>query len=273
MESLLVYAGLVLASVGLLCVLKPVAFLRIRTRRRGALLGLAGILLTGLALLLPVRAWHVQGPRTRLDDFIPVAQFGERHSVGIHASRERVERALRTVTADEIRLYRTLTWIRSPRVPWRQTPESILAPSAHEPILTVALRSGFSLLAEEPGREIVLGTVVCCRHARIAAPGDFLRLEQPGYAKAAMNFRLEEKGAAETLLTTETRVFATDPRTARRFATYWRFIYPGSALIRRMWLRAVKERAEGQVAPEARSGNAPRRDPRFAQLTRRLGLP
>jgi len=25
---------------------------------------------------------------------------------------------------------------------------------------------------------------------------------------------------------------------------YWRVIYPGSALIRRMWLRAIKKRAE-----------------------------
>jgi len=31
--------------------------------------------------------------------------------------------------------------------------------------------------------------------------------------------------------------------TRRRFAGYWRIIYPGSALIRRMWLRAVARRA------------------------------
>jgi len=29
-----------------------------------------------------------------------------------------------------------------------------------------------------------------------------------------------------------------------RFAAYWRVIYPGSALIRVMWLRAIKQRAE-----------------------------
>ena len=29
-----------------------------------------------------------------------------------------------------------------------------------------------------------------------------------------------------------------------RFALYWRVIYPGSALIRRMWLRALRLRAE-----------------------------
>jgi hypothetical protein len=39
-------------------------------------------------------------------------------------------------------------------------------------------------------------------------------------------------------------VFATDPASCRRFAVYWRVIYPGSALIRRMWLRAIRLRAE-----------------------------
>jgi hypothetical protein len=59
-----------------------------------------------------------------------------------------------------------------------------------------------------------------------------------------MNFRLRDAGAGETWLSTETRIFATDDRAKRRFAVYWRVIYPGSALIRRMWLRAVKENAE-----------------------------
>jgi len=30
----------------------------------------------------------------------------------------------------------------------------------------------------------------------------------------------------------------------RTFAAYWRMIYPGSALIRVMWLRAIRLRAE-----------------------------
>ena len=42
----------------------------------------------------------------------------------------------------------------------------------------------------------------------------------------------------------ETRVHATDAPTKRKFAAYWRTIYPGSALIRVMWLRAIRRRAE-----------------------------
>ncbi len=59
-----------------------------------------------------------------------------------------------------------------------------------------------------------------------------------------MNFLIEDAGLGACTVTTETRVYATDASTSRRFAGYWRVIYPGSALIRRMWLRAIKHRAE-----------------------------
>ena len=59
-----------------------------------------------------------------------------------------------------------------------------------------------------------------------------------------MNFRIEEAGPDGCVVTTETRVFTTDPSSRRKFGEYWRVIYPGSALIRRMWLQAIKRRAE-----------------------------
>jgi hypothetical protein len=62
-----------------------------------------------------------------------------------------------------------------------------------------------------------------------------------------MNFRLEDEGET-CLVSTETRVQTTDASSRRRFAMYWFVIYPGSALIRRMWLRAIKRRAEGHVS-------------------------
>lgn len=42
----------------------------------------------------------------------------------------------------------------------------------------------------------------------------------------------------------ETRVYAPDPSARKKFAAYWRIIYPGAALIRRTWLRSIKRRAE-----------------------------
>jgi len=46
-------------------------------------------------------------------------------------------------------------------------------------------------------------------------------------ASAIMNFLLQPIGPTRTRLTTETRVFATDVRSRRLFAPYWRAIYPG----------------------------------------------
>jgi uncharacterized SAM-binding protein YcdF (DUF218 family) len=58
-----------------------------------------------------------------------------------------------------------------------------------------------------------------------------------------MNFLIAPDGPDGSVVSTETRVFATSPAARRRFAAYWRVIYPGSAIIRRMWLRAIRRRA------------------------------
>ena len=60
---------------------------------------------------------------------------------------------------------------------------------------------------------------------------------------ATMNILVTEAGPERSLVTTETRVFANSGPARRRFAAYWRVIYPGSGLIRRMWLRAIQRRA------------------------------
>jgi hypothetical protein len=102
--------------------------------------------------------------------------------------------ATRAVTAEEIRLFRLLTWLRHPRLPGRRLPETILTPPPAKPIVDVALAGGFVLLAEEAERELALGAVVV--HPRRPPRGVeptaevFRDLAAPGYAKAA------EKGAA-----------------------------------------------------------------------------
>ncbi|HEX2464066.1 MAG TPA: hypothetical protein VHR17_05515 [Thermoanaerobaculia bacterium] len=191
-----------------------------------------------------------------LDDFVPRWQFAEHHETRIHAPPERVDRAIRSVTAADIRFFRLLTWLRSPRLPGSGTPETILSAPVGRPILEVALGSGFWMLADEPG-ELVIGTLVIVPPELERLPIDelerrrnqftasrFAALDEPGYAKAAMSFRWTDEGAGWCRLVTETRVFATDTSARRRFAAYWRVIYPGSATIRRMWLRAIRQRAE-----------------------------
>lgn len=250
--STLTYAGLALLLAGSVSLLKPLRFLRIRSRRAAILLLPIGLLLAYTGAWWPWAEQRGSG-HSRLDAFLPEFQFAEFHEARVRGTPESVYRAIRAVSAGEIRTFRTLTWIRHPRLPWSKRRESILDPGADQPILDVATRTGFVWLADEPGREALVGTVVCCKRTRLASADAFRSLTQAGFAKAGMNFRIEDLGGGECRVTTETRVFATDAATRRRFGMYWAFIYPGTALIRGSWLQAIKKRAEADSAK--RSGS------------------
>ena len=158
--------------------------------------------------------------------------------------------AIRRVTASDIFLFRTLTFIRNPRR--RSQSEHILNPPDERPIIDVALAGGFVLLEKR--------WTASCSSARSSSlrptsdapqrgdvpaldPGTFRTLDRPGFARAAMNFRIVGEGNGWTKVTTETRVHAVDPETQRRFARYWCVIYPGSWIIRWNWLKAVEARS------------------------------
>jgi hypothetical protein len=176
---------------------------------------------------------------------MPVYQFHEFHATRVASSPAVVYDAIQRVTAGEIRFFQLLTAVRRLG---RSGPESILAAPERMPIIHVATRTTFVTLAKDTGREILIGTVVLAppraTDARPRTAQEFQSLMKPGYALAAMNFRITPLDSMNTYLTTETRIFATDAATRRRFARYWRVIYPGSAIIRRSWLRAVRRRAE-----------------------------
>ena len=243
MDVLLVDFALALAFLGLVSLIRPLRFLKIRTRRMALLVVGAGVLLLVVALSLPVYPPRLPGPRMAIDEVLPSYEFGEHHEILVAAPPERVLAATRAVTAREIRLFRLLTWLRSPRFS-RGGRESILNPRAERPILDVALRSGFVLLREEPGREIAFGAVVCCAPRVPPRSAEEFQALSGSLARAVMNFHVEDAGGGRSRLVTQTRVAATDAEARRVFARYWRVIYPGSALIRRMWLRAIKARAE-----------------------------
>lgn len=256
----LVYVGLMATFLGGVSLVHPPAFLRIRSRLQGTFLFGVGLILVGVGWALPAREERVAVLQTQLDQFAPLYQFHEVHSIRVVAPRDRVYRAIKEVTADEILLFRALTWIRRLG---RPGPESILNAPERLPILEVATQTGFLLLAEELDREIVIGTAVVAppgfRPKSRPTPEDFKAVRQPGFAMATMNFLVQDAGPGACLVTTETRVYATDASAQRRFARYWRVIYPGSALIRRMWLRAVKRRAESEIQADGR-GEIPRPD-------------
>jgi hypothetical protein len=244
--STLVWAGLLATVFGLVNLVRPLRLLRVRRRRTGGVLMAAGLAVMAAAMAFPPEPHTAASALTSLDAHFPAWEFAEHHELRVHARPPRVYQAITEVTADEIRLFRVLTWIRNPSRSWRRQPANILAPPEGAPMLGVALSAGFVLLDEVRDREILVGAVVCCRFARVDGPEAFTALVQPGIGKAGMNFLLHDEGGGWTRVSTETRVHGTDTAAQRRFARYWRVIYPGSALIRHGWLRAIKLRAEGQ---------------------------
>jgi hypothetical protein len=108
--------------------------------------------------------------------------------------------------------------------------------------------TGFVLLTEEPGREIVLGVVgkfwqLSSGIHRIDA-SEFTDFDSPGYAKAVWNFVVSERAGGGSTVVTETRVLCTDDDARRKFSLYWRLVGPFSALIRRVLLGQIKRDAE-----------------------------
>lgn len=244
--SFVAYVGIAAGAVGAISVLVPLRFLGIRHRGVGLMWAILGAIVTAVALVQPAVTMNVAAPATKLDEFAPAYQFNEVNDLPVRATPDRIYQAILAVTAAEIPAYRTLAWIRRG---FAHGPESILNPPDHEPIVAVALRSGFLTLAEVPGREFVMGSVVIAppgdRLVAKATPDTYKGLVQPGYAKATMGFLIEPGGNGWCRLRTETRVFASDSLSRRLFGEYWRIIEPGSRLIRITWLRAIKVRAEG----------------------------
>lgn len=245
LASVFWYCGLILGAAGLLFTLRPVRRLGVPTRRRAVRIAIIGLLTAGVSLLAGGAVQRATNPGSELDRFVPAFQFSERHTIEIHATPERTYRATLDVTPEEVAFYRGLTWVRR----FGQAgPESIMNPAPGKSLLETAVRTSFRKLAEVPNREFVFGGFVAAppgARARKWTAESFGALEDPGFAKVALNFRIEPQGGDSSILTTETRVYATDAATRRAFKIYWRTIYPGSALIRVSWLRAIKRRAEG----------------------------
>ena len=80
--------------------------------------------------------------------------------------------------------------------------------------------------------------------ARRAAE-DFDAFAEPGYAKAAWNFRVTPGTGGRCMVTTETRVRCTDDASRRRFVLYWAVVGLFSGVVRKQGLKLIKRDAEG----------------------------
>ena len=237
-----VYSGIVVLVAGLIRCIRPIRRLGASTRARALIVVAVGACVAGIGLVLPAFDAHVVQKQTHLDEFAPDWQFDERHELTIAAPPARVFDAIRRVRADEIAFFQLLTWIRRGG---RPIPPGVLNAGIDRPLLDVVTETGFVWLANDPPHELVVGSVIAAPRGTRGrlTPEVFKKTLPPGFVLATMNFVVTPDGRGGSNVVTETRVFANSSGVKRAFAAYWRVIYPGSAIIRRMWLRAIERRA------------------------------
>ena len=185
-----------------------------------------------------------------IDAALPRPHVVSCHATTVRASPERTYAAVRAVELRGAPLTRALMALRSlPALLSRSAP-----PSAR-PGMTLdgLLRSGFVLLGERPGEELLLGLVgrfwTAGGGIERVSPAEFHAWDRPGYARAAWNFTVAAEADGHSRLATETRVRCTDEVSARWFRRYWRLVGPFSGLIRREMLWTLRR---GVEAAEAR---------------------
>jgi len=167
-----------------------------------------------------------------IDRVIPTFEFVERHAATVPAAPAIVYRTLWEVDFARSRVIRLLFGVRGLAPRFRQGHRRMRAG------LDDFLAAGFLLLDEQPGQEVVLG-VLWGRQPSGLDARRFASFNEPGHVKAVLNFAVRPRDAG-TLVTTETRVHATDKAARRRFARYWLLIGPLSALIRRRVLAVLR---------------------------------
>lgn len=170
-----------------------------------------------------------------IDQFLPVYDTSEQHQVIVNAEAPRAYQAVRELDLSRSVVIRMLFAIRG-------------LPRRRPLHLDQMVKAGFVILGEQSGTEIVLG--VTGRFWRLRGglrrlgPDEFATFSEPGYARAAWNFRVEPVAGGRSTVSTETRVATTDPASGRAFRRYWVLVAPLSALIRRRALALIRERAE-----------------------------
>jgi hypothetical protein len=178
-----------------------------------------------------------------LDRFMPAFEVRERHETKVAAPAEITYAAARALDLGQSGLVRAIFRGR----------ELLMgaAPAARRTapdFLTEILALGWRVLAEEPGRELVLGAVTQPWKAEVEfrglPPEEFADFGEPGFAKIAWTLAVEPGGPDRSTFRTETRVVTTDPDSRRRFRRYWSFLSPGIVLIRYESLRLVRHEAE-----------------------------
>lgn len=224
-------------------------------------LGLAAAGYAATSALLWARYGHP--PRANDDDedsmldrFMPFYEIVERHHISVDAPAAITLAAAGEQDLMSNPLIRAIFMVRA--LVMGSTPEP--RPLPHQ-LLPLVRSIGWRVLAENCGREIVVGAVTQPWEADVTfhglTPDAFAAFDQPGYVKIAWSLRADALGPDRSIFRTETRAMATDPISRAKFRRYWAFVSPGIWLIRRASLRPLKFKAEHRARRQKQNPTHP----------------
>jgi len=179
--------------------------------------------------------------------FMPVADITERHETLVHAPANIVLDVARTFDMQSVPLIRAIIWMRGKIL--GATP---LPARRSQGLVAETLGMGWGVLAERPGRELVVGAVTQPWQANVkftaVAPDRFLAFAEPDLVKIAWTLEVDPLGPSLTRFRTETRAVATDGTAQRKFLRYWRWAGIGMVAIRWLLLPALRREAERRAS-------------------------
>ena len=177
-----------------------------------------------------------------LDEFMPTYDVLDRHHTHVEAPAEATFAAACEIELQASPLIRAI--FKGRELLLGTKPDDIEPPRG---LVALTESLGCGVLAEIPGREVVIGAVtqpwephVVFRHV---PPQEFREFDEPGYVKIAWTLRSDPVNERHSVFYTETRAIATDLDARIRFRRYWSFLSPGIILIRRTMLNSLRAEA------------------------------
>jgi len=185
-----------------------------------------------------------RGPRDELlDRFMPSFDVREHHEAAVRAPPATTYAAARQLDLHGSPVIRAIFRARQVLMGGKTAPDT-----AGRSFLDEVRALGWRVLAEEPGRELVMGAVTQPWLADVVfrgvPPEDFQGFAEPNYVKIVWTIAVTPGENGTSLFRTETRAVATDSAARARFRPYWTLVKPGIVLIRREMLRLIKRAAE-----------------------------
>lgn len=198
-----------------------------------------------------------------LDKYLPKYDFTEVHSIQIKSSAEEAYQAMMETTMEELHCFVRLLFN------LRSLPEKLAGRKEHslssvalpdnKSLIEQILKNDFTKIDEQPPREIVFGLIVPGSIGRVwdkssgqslhfADATEYLTFNKPDFLHVIGNFSINDAPQAGfVIVRTESRTKALSEKARKNFHPYWFIIRPWSGLIRRLWFKAIKRRAESNT--------------------------